>query len=402
MSRNAKYNKPNPNPIPSKYFHISCKNTVFFIFEAVKPLHFIALDNPFQPHYGGSIDMYFRLQAMIHKGIVKDIHFFHKPIQSMSPSQFNIPVYAYVRNLSLSQWFSRVPFTVLSRKSSDLMQNLSKDDLPIWMEGIHTAYLLPNLKKNNPKRKIFLRLHNIEFKYYHELYTQTKNPLKKIYFYAEHLKLKGYEPQLWRLADAVFCISDIETSFVKSIQPKTHFLPAFMEDTFLPLKFPQTIRKLLFHGNFMISANQYSAQWLLNFCQKYPSYKPVFYGRGWEIIQKKAPFAQFLSNSSPLSTYQDSYDAIILPIFQSSGVKIKWLESIRLGKLVLGTPQAAEGSGIHPLHTFYYFDQLLLLLQNSTALMTYHQNLYEQTLNLYQNNTNISKLLEWLKEYESF
>lgn len=376
-----------------------CKNTVFFIFEAVKPLHFISLDNPFQANYGGSIDIHFRLQTMINKGIVHDVHFFYKPPLTSIPSTITPSVFAYARNLHLWNWFSSVPFTVLSRKNKVLFQMLSKDDLPIWMEGIHSAYWLPELKKINPKRKIFLRLHNIEANYYHELYAQTSIPLKKLYFFAEQMKLKAYEPQLWRLADAVFCISDTETPVVKSVQPNAHFLPAFVEDTFLPLKFPHTIRRLLFHGNFHITSNQRSALWLLNFCKINPSFEPVFYGRGWEVLQRWAPSAKFLSNEQPLSVYQEDYDAIILPVFQSSGVKIKWLESLRLGKLVLGTPEAADGSGIKPMYVFHNFEQLFDLLNNPASLQKHQQSIYEQAVKLYQNDANISQLMEWLDFY---
>ena len=57
-----------------------------------------------------------------------------------------------------------IPFIVKSRGNNELIQNLKKDKDPILFDGLHTTYIL-NLS-DFKKRKLFLRAHNVEHKFY--------------------------------------------------------------------------------------------------------------------------------------------------------------------------------------------------------------------------------------------
>ncbi len=74
------------------------------------------------------------------------------------------------------------------------MSNLLKDDYPVLLEGIHCTYFLYSGELKN--KKVFVRLHNVEYEYYEELAKTTKNILKKLYFFHESNLLKKYEKQI--------------------------------------------------------------------------------------------------------------------------------------------------------------------------------------------------------------
>ena len=59
-----------------------------------------------------------------------------------------------------------------------MLINLEKDEYPILLEGIHCSYPLFTGRFKN--RKIFLRLHNVEHKYYSNLAVNETNIFKKI------------------------------------------------------------------------------------------------------------------------------------------------------------------------------------------------------------------------------
>ena len=81
-------------------------------------------------------------------------------------NQYCEEVIYYPRNKSL-KYFLRLPYIVSSGINKSLIGNLSKDNFPILLEGIHcTYYLYHNQLKD---RKVVVRLHNVEFEYYHHL-----------------------------------------------------------------------------------------------------------------------------------------------------------------------------------------------------------------------------------------
>jgi hypothetical protein len=59
------------------------------------------------------------------------------------------------------------------------------------LEGVHCTYLLQDERFNN--RKMILRLHNVEYKYYRQLFHSCHSLFRKIYYLNESRLLKQYE-----------------------------------------------------------------------------------------------------------------------------------------------------------------------------------------------------------------
>ena len=100
----------------------------------------------------------------------------------------------YKRKKIYNSFPFRLPFIVSSRANQSLLSNLLKDDYPVLLEGIHCTYFLFSGELKN--KKVFVRLHNVEYEYYEELAKTTKNILRKLYFQHESNLLKKYEKQI--------------------------------------------------------------------------------------------------------------------------------------------------------------------------------------------------------------
>src|SRR5690606_26316382 len=140
--------------------------------------------------YGGAIDMMNRIRMFHHLGVRIHLHYFSYNDRGTPNdlNQFCESIQVYERE-KIHQGFSfRLPFIVSSRMNDALVAELEKDQHPILLEGIHCTGILQKLRYQD--RKIVVRMHNEESRYYRELARSESNLLKKIYFLNESRLLR--------------------------------------------------------------------------------------------------------------------------------------------------------------------------------------------------------------------
>lgn len=266
-----------------------------------------------------------------------------------------------------------LPYIVSSRLDASLVEKISLGNTPIWFEGIHTTGALNHLAGLS-KRKIFLRSHNLEHRYYAELAAQTDNLFKKAYFLFEQNRLRIYEEKLFPHFDTIFSISQTEQKEILDFNPNTEWLPAFVncraqKISRLPTPDAQDFR-ILFHGNFRIKENVNAARALIHFFRKYayPGCTLVLAGKDLNIADFQSPGVELHPNPHWMDAILDTVDLVLLPGKQESGVKIKLLESLAAGKRVICSPATAAGSGLESdLITYSNDEQLDQLLQKTIS-----------------------------------
>ena len=134
-------------------------------------LHIVTFAVPYPANYGGAIDVWNRLVALKSLGLRIHLHCF--VYGSFTPQakldEVAEKVYYYPRVVKPVLFSRGQPYIVTSRKSKQLLKNLSADLSPILFEGIHTTGLADQLKG----RKLLLRAHNVEHQYYAALANQS-------------------------------------------------------------------------------------------------------------------------------------------------------------------------------------------------------------------------------------
>ena len=314
-------------------------------------LHIVCLDVPYPVDYGGVFDLFHKIRLLSQAGIKIHLHCFEygrgpQPVLD----EYCVEVHYYARHEGHKGFSHRLPYIVCSRSNPQLLDRLLKDDYPILLEGIHCTYLLNDQRFDG--RRILLRLHNVEYRYYRELYRSERSLLKKLYYLHESILLRAYER---RIAGKVkiLAVSEKDSEVYRREFGATDIevLPVF-------LPFDQVQSKegtgcfCLYHGNLSVAENEKVVTWLLK--NVFGSLEIPF------IISGKNPSPRLTRRIYqyphtcliPNPTEGELQDLIskaqvnILPSFNCTGIKLKLLNALFNGRHCIVNPGAVEGSGL--------------------------------------------------------
>ena len=214
-----------------------------------------------------------------------------------------------------------------------------------------TPYI--NLIKRYSSARLVLRAHNIEHLIWFRLAQDTTSPLKR--WYLNHLAktLRSYELSVMNELDGIAAITDIDEERFRRLGCKI-FIGTIPFSIACPEVIPQKntiLPKTIFHiGSMNWLPNQKGIRWFLKECwplvrEKLPEVSLVLAGRempdwllhtdmtGVEIRGEVVDAAQFMCENG----------IMIVPLFSGSGVRVKILEAMALGKTVITTSIGAEG-----------------------------------------------------------
>ncbi len=319
-----------------------------------KHLHIITLDIPWPANYGGVIDLFYKIVSLHKLGVKIHLHCFTGNRQPQDELDQYCESVQYYRRKKFPQGFSpTLPYIVASRRSNELLQNLQEDDYPIFMEGIHCTHLLQSGKLKD--RKVFVRLHNVEFSYYKKLASHETNFFKKVYFLAESFLLKKYEKKLATKA-TFWPISSKDVDVYKGLfgAKNIDFLPAFVPWT-------EVVNPkgkgcfCLYHGNLAVNENEKAAEWLLT--EVFNDIKIPLVIAGQNPSEGLEKLAHVHNNTCLVSNPSDKemQDLIhkaqvhVLPSFNDTGVKLKLLNALYNGRHCLVNAPAADGVALDGL-----------------------------------------------------
>ncbi len=317
-------------------------------------LHIVTLDIPFPADYGGVYDLFNKIRKLHEHGVRIHLHCFHKNREPRKELEsYCASVHYYQRNTGHKGISMSLPYMVSSRVSDELEQNISGDNYPIVLEGIHCSFLLHAGRLKG--RKVIVRLHNVEYQYYRELAMQTRSLPKKILYWWESWLLKRYERQIAQSDALLLGITEKDCAvYRKNFGARNiAFLPAFV-----PWDFPVSKEGIgtfcLYHGNLSVPENENVAVWLLE--QVFNKLEIPFVIAG----KNPSPYLQRLAHvhkhtcivSDPgTSEMQDlisKAQIILLPSFTRSGIKYKLLTSVFSGRHCVVNESMVEGTMLSP------------------------------------------------------
>jgi hypothetical protein len=368
-------------------------------------LHIVCFDIPYPTDYGGVFDLFFKITALHKQGIKIHLHCFkYGRARQDELNKYCEEVLYYERALGLKGLSFSLPYIVNSRKDDRLLHNLLKDDHPVVLEGIHcTYYLYQNVLKN---KKVFVRLHNVEFEYYYQLAKSATSFSKKIYFLNESRLLKKYEKLISSKATFIaVTLADKETYQEQFDANKIQYLPVFLPYTSINAKEGKG-SYCLYHGNLVVGENEKAATWLL---------KNVFNELDIPIIIAGKNPSEKLHNLMhqntnfrlvPNPTEEELNELIkgaqinILPSFNATGIKIKLLNALYNGRHCIINDAGNDGSGLQALCT---------IASDAKSFKKNIANLYDcpftaediimrkqLLLPIYNNEQNARQLIQWI------
>ncbi len=319
-----------------------------------KHVHIVSFTIPFPPDYGGVIDVYYKIKALHQLGVKIHLHCFEydrKPAAELI--ELCESVIYYKRKTGLRFTLGRIPYIVLSRRSEELIHNLLKDNFPILFEGLHTCYYLndPRLKD----RKKIYRESNIEHHYYFSLYKAEKNWIRKIYFLLASVKLKRYE-RILQHADLMLAVSRKDEEYLREQFPDVpvRYLPSFHSNSDVTCRAGKGTY-CLYHGNLSVAENSVAAAFLIR--EVFPQLGITLKIAGHHPPRYLKRLAQSSSNIQIIESPSDEelYKLIvnahvnILVTFQATGLKLKLLNTLFLGRFILVNHAMLNGTGLDEL-----------------------------------------------------
>ena len=290
--------------------------------------------------------------ALSKSGIRITLHaFYSNRPEAPELKEYCDQIFYYKRKLKASNFFSLMPFIVKTRTDKKLLYNLLRDTNPIIFEGLHTTALLnhPRLKG----RTKLVRMHNIEYEYYYQLAKSEKNILRMIYNLMEGFKLKRYE-KIITSADHVVTISPNDFDHYNAIYPNIELIPSSHSTRKID-SLPGYGDYIFYHGKLSVPENENAVIFLLK--NVFTRVKTPFIIAGMnpsnriKRIVKKMDHVKLIPNppeEEMLKLIQEAHINLIVT-FQATGLKLKLLKSLYIGRFCIVNSPMVSGTGLEPL-----------------------------------------------------
>lgn len=224
----------------------------------------------------------------------------------------------------------------------------------IQVESIYVSQYMKILRRLS-KAKIVLRAHNVEFEIWEKLADETHNQFKKIYYKRLAIKLKHYEVRMYNKFDGIAAITQHDADKITKLRCRkpiavVPFGFEFTENDFISTN----VLPSFFHiGAMDWQPNLNGIKWFVeNIWHKvrndFPDYKFHLAGRkmpDWlfEYNKNKEQNLVVIGEVSNAKKFMHNKSIMISPLHAGSGMRIKIIEAMALGKVVITTSLGAQG-----------------------------------------------------------
>jgi polysaccharide biosynthesis protein PslH len=233
----------------------------------------------------------------------------------------------------------------------------------IQAEGIFALSRVAEIRKYSAAR-IVLRAHNIEFLIWERMADQERNPLKKVYLRILASQLKQEEEAIWKSVDAIIAISQQDADYIKSRGISTPITVIGIA-TDLSLEETSTVGEIknLFHlGAMDWRPNREGVEWFIKniwpeIFSQFPELRFVLAGKHMpEQFKNLADSGVDVAEVDDAYAFYKSMGIMIVPLLSGSGIRVKIIEGMALGKLIISTTLGAEGINARPGNDFFIAD----------------------------------------------
>jgi len=261
------------------------------------------------------------------------------------------PIHAFLNLFSSKSYHvERFITTAIKEKIIDILKSREFDI--VQLELLYMTPYIPVIKQYS-KAAIILRSHNIEHLIWERLTEKTKNPLKKKYLSQLTRKLKNYELSSLNDYDGIATISSKDADFFIRAGcniPLTH-IPFGVDISDYTITKTSVEFPSLFHlGAMNWPPNEEGIKWFLEkswmkIHERLPHLKFYLAGRmmpQW-LLDLKLPNVEVIGEVDDASRFILSKAVMVVPLFSGSGIRIKIIEGMALGKTIISTTIGAEG-----------------------------------------------------------
>ena len=275
---------------------------------------------------------------------------------SISPikTDTDIKLLSLVQNLL----FSKLPYNIerfwCEIFNNELISILNRHQFDIvLLEGLPLALYIETIRKHFAG-KLVMRAHNVEHKIWEGLARNTSKLPKKYYYSLLASRIKKFESSCLNKYDALIPITEDDSNCFREMAykgPLFTFPFALDPKEYLPETNTGKIENIIFLGALDWSPNIHGLRWFVR--KVWPELRNSFpelilhiAGRNpsrqvQEILS--APGVQFHGEVEDSREYLKLGQIMIVPLFSGSGMRVKILEGMAAGKVIMSTSFALSG-----------------------------------------------------------
>lgn len=236
--------------------------------------------------------------------------------------------------------FDQVIRDLLSQERFDIVQ----------MEGTYTGPYIETVRARH-SGPISLRMHNVEYEIWQRLAANCKTPVKKQYLNLLAKRLKRYETKLLQTADVIVTVTPDDANHFKSLYPNTTYysIPAGIDTEYWDYAPTSSINNWYHLGSLEWSPNVEAVNWFIHdllpvFVDVVPNAKFHLAGKGLDRnMFPEMDALRIYEYVEDANQFVAPMDVCIVPLRSGSGIRLKILEAMAAGKLVISTTTGAQG-----------------------------------------------------------
>ncbi len=241
----------------------------------------------------------------------------------------------------ISKDFERKLAAILQKETFDIVQ-------------IEMLYMSPYLKiiRKFSDAKVVLRAHNIEHLIWKRVAIEEQNIAKKLYLRHLATTLENYEKSILSQYDGIVPITQKDARFFsgETVVP-VEAVSFGIDFNKIPYQQEAVAEHALFHiGSMNWIPNIEGVKWFLNevwpeVVNIFPTLKLYLAGRETPDWLKKSDIinVEVVGEVPDAFEFMASKTILIAPLFSGSGIRIKIIENMAMGKAVIATTVGAEG-----------------------------------------------------------
>ena len=251
------------------------------------------------------------------------------------------------------------------QKIAETLDNGSFD--LILLEGIYLMRYIDVIRKHT-KAKVALRPHNVEFVIWERLHETEKNPLKKLYLRLLAGRMRRFELSHINLADMLVPVSATDMNIFMGLgcTLPNKALPIGYDFDELPAISALEENAVAFIGGMDWMPNREGIDWFIKkvwpqVTAQIPNAKFYLAGRNFptEIKNLEVKGLTVVGEVDNAQEFILSKAVSIVPLFAGSGMRVKIVEAMALGRAIISTTVGAE--------SLAYTDGLDILIADDAA-----------------------------------
>jgi polysaccharide biosynthesis protein PslH len=299
------------------------------------------------------------------------------------------PVAALLNLLFSEKPYNAVRFISDNYKNSliELLQEKKFD--VVQLEGLYVSAYIPLIRKFSDALIVY-RAHNVEFEIW-ERTVALSTGLRRWYIKNLAKRIKKFEISWLNKYDLMVPITPRDGELLNQLgnHRPVHVSPTGVDSSVLIPNHEQLNYPSLFHlGSLEWSPNQEGLMWFLKNCwprlnKKFPELKFFVAGRNapsWLIDKLNMPGVVYEGEVADAYQYMNTKAIMVVPLFSGSGLRIKIIEGMALGKAIVSTTIGAEGIGVeHGINIQIADDEESFM--GSVEKLINHKNLFTDQSN---------------------